>query len=1040
MQVTVVLAFHMLTIGIGLAQAPTGTIAGVVHDPSGAAVTGAQLKVVSLSTGLTRSVASSEQGDYSFPALPAGEYETSAEVPGFQRLVRQTTVAAGVTTTADFELLVGEARESVNVYASTPQIHFDSQTVGGTVTRDQIEDLPLNGRSFMELAKLEPGVQQPARGSFNRIFLAVLGGPGSNNIGAKTRVTVDGGSVMAVGNGGSAMGFSQEVVQEFQISTVNFDLSTGIGDVGAINVVSRSGGNEPHGTAFYFFRDHHLAAYPALNRDAANPDPFFRRRQFGFALGGPVRHDRVFYFANWERNEQRAVFDRTLLVPDFAHFSRITASPLFGNQLSVRLDGRLSERHTAFIRYSHDGNRAFAPSTLFGNIDTAYPSQWTQQRAWADQSLLGITSVLRPTLVNDFRFSYFFINSSERPASQQDCIGCLGIGASTITVSQTSLSIGNSSVSDNLGRRFHWNDVLAWQHTTHRLRIGGEWEHNRTGGKSLSNEPVTLTLYSPQQARQNNIPVPATFANLEDVLQLPLQTATVSVGDPRVRQENGGFARTSDTVRLFFQDTWRLHERLTMNYGLGWTVDHSLNYDLHKPALLAPLLGAGGLGPTRKTWRNFSPVLGLIWSPARDARTAIRAGAGIFYDFLNDPQGADNERTLFGPANTGRQTYAGTYLQNTLAGIPDVPLGASLNFPAPTHFSGTNLMAILPGLRAGLLQHQASADPSIQAFQVIKQGGLTPAEVPSTSALHVNLGFQREVIRDFVVSADFAYRHFIHLPLGVDLNLSNSHHPTIRKCGTAERDDPQAMCLNGAITAYEPAAVATYKGLLVRAEKRFSHGFQFLASWAYSTNTGTNQGLNYHGFQLDNWLQNRGPLNTDYTNILNLGGVAHLPRHIELGLNFAYSSVPPLSAYITGIDFNGDGTTGDLLPGTTANAFNRGMDRADLERLVARFNSTYAFTKDALGITIQPVTLPSHYSLGDNFHSLDLRLSRSFAFHENLHLSLIAEVFNLYNKANLTGFSGDLSNAGFGQPISRYTQVFGSGGPRAFQIGTRVRF
>jgi hypothetical protein len=150
--------------------------------------------------------------------------------------------------------------------------------------------------------------------------------------------------------------------------------------------------------------------------------------------------------------------------------------------------------------------------------------------------------------------------------------------------------------------------------------------------------------------------------------------------------------------------------------------------------------------------------------------------------------------------------------------------------------------------------------------------------------------------------------------------------------------------------------------------------------------------------------------------------------------------VPPFSAYIGGIDFNGDGTKDDLLPGSTVNAFNRGMGRADLERLVAQFNQTYAGTKDSHGNFIPFLTLPPRYSFGHNFQSLDLRLSRSFVFQERWRLSLIGEVFNLYNAANLSGYSGDLTSSGFGQPTSRSTQVFGSGGPRAFQLGARVSF
>ena len=281
------------------AQAPVGTIAGIVRDPSGAVITGAPVQALSRATGLARTTVTDERGDYSFPALLAGDYEGSVDAPGFQRIVRTVIVEAGTTTTADFTLQVSELSESLTVSAASPQIRHDSASVGGLITRSQIEDVPLNGRSFLELAKLEPGVQAPIPANLNRTVIPALGAPSQNIVGA--RFTVDGGSITSVGFAGAQMSLSQEVVQEVQLSTVNFDLSAGMTDTAAVNVVTRSGSNDLHGTAFYFFRDHNLAAYPALKRDPANPDPFFQRQQFGFAIGGPIRRNRMFYFANWER-------------------------------------------------------------------------------------------------------------------------------------------------------------------------------------------------------------------------------------------------------------------------------------------------------------------------------------------------------------------------------------------------------------------------------------------------------------------------------------------------------------------------------------------------------------------------------------------------------------------------------------------------------------------------------------------------------------------------------------------------------------------
>ena len=445
----------------------------------------------------------------------------------------------------------------------------------------------------------------------------------------------------------------------------------------------------------------------------------------------------------------------TLLDPDFAHFSRITRSPLIGDRLSVRLDGRISAAHTVFVRHSHDGSRAFSPSPSTGNLG-AYPSQWTRQLAWVDQSLLGLTSVFRPALVNDLRFSYFFSGTSETAPEPRDCLGCLGIGAPAMNVPQARLFIGISGSNNNLGRRFHLGDTVTWQRVGHRVRVGVEWEYNRSGNLARPNDPATLALFAPARARQDKLPLPAAFRTIEDILQLPLRSVTVSVGDPRVPQADGGNVRHWPTARLYVQDAWRVRPGLTANYGLGWSMDRDLNYDLRKPALFVPLLGTGGLDAPRKSWTNFSPVLGLAWAPGSRSglggKTVIRAGAGLFYEYLSSV-GLDAERATLGPPGLGRQTFLGSALRNTLPGIPGVPVGASLDFRNPTRFTGSDLMTILPSIRSGLVRDLANADPAIQAVMLTKLvtgTGVFPSDFKTSSALHASAGVQREIARDFV--------------------------------------------------------------------------------------------------------------------------------------------------------------------------------------------------------------------------------------------------------------------------------------------------
>ena len=323
---------------------------------------------------------------------------------------------AGNTATVNFSMQIGPGTDYVTVQGASPQIHYESHEVDSMITRPQIEGLPLNGRNFLELAKLEPGAQPPTRTSNNRTLVPLLGSPMGQN-GRSTRVIVDGGSIMEVENGGSAMGFSEEAVEEFQVSTANFDLSTGATASGAVNVVTRSGTNQFHGSGFFFFRDHHLSAYPALHRDPFNPDPFFQRRQFGLALGGPIRKDRAFFFGTFERTEQRGVISTEILTPEFAALSGIYPSPTYVNQFSGRTDVKLSEKQFIFVRYSHEGSFAFAPAPFGGG----YPSTWARQTEWADQNILGLTSQLGPGLVNDVRFSYFFVSFAQHPPEAADC-------------------------------------------------------------------------------------------------------------------------------------------------------------------------------------------------------------------------------------------------------------------------------------------------------------------------------------------------------------------------------------------------------------------------------------------------------------------------------------------------------------------------------------------------------------------------------------------------------------------------------------------
>jgi Carboxypeptidase regulatory-like domain len=347
------------------AQAPIGTITGTVTDATGAVVASATITITNKATSAARTLTANAEGLYSAPALVPGDYEVRAEMQGFRTLVREAQVTAGSTTTVDMALTLGTTREVVTVEAATAQVNYDSHTVAGVIARESIQDIPLNGRSSLQLAALEPGVtvNPGATSQFNAMFnVSILGSNGGATAGSGVGplITMDGGVINDEVEGGTSMNFSQEVVQEFQIQSVNFDAATGIAAGGAVNIVTRSGSNDFHGSAYFYYRDHNMAAYPGLKRSAFNPNPFFARRNPGAWPGGPVIKDKFFFFS-YEHLNQTSVITEQNDIPSLQPLNSIWPSPLHYNWLTARFDYRLSDKHTMFARFSHDGNANFGP-------------------------------------------------------------------------------------------------------------------------------------------------------------------------------------------------------------------------------------------------------------------------------------------------------------------------------------------------------------------------------------------------------------------------------------------------------------------------------------------------------------------------------------------------------------------------------------------------------------------------------------------------------------------------------------------------------
>jgi hypothetical protein len=1067
-----------MTCALLVAQAPTGIISGTVTDESGAVLPRVNVTITSKAEGFIRTMNTNAEGLYSAPALPAGDYQVRAELSGFRTLVRDTPVQTGETTTVNLGMQLGSTKEVVTVEAATAQVNYESHTVQGVITHETIQDLPLNGRSFMQLASLEPGVTvSPGTvAQFNVLFTVSVLGAGN-----RTVFTIDGGNIsdnIDVGGGIASMNFSQDVIQEFQLSSVNFDLATPIAAGGAINIVTRSGTNDYHGSGYFFFRDHNMAAYPNLKRDPNNPNPFFARRNPGVTLGGPLKRDKLFFFFNYENFNQVQPVSITSTSPSFAPLTGTYGSPYHLKEITAKFDYHISNKHSMFLRYSHDGNAGFGQSLEFGD-----PSNWAHNTNWADQAITGVTSILTPTLVNDVRFQFNYWGNHNTQSVASDCAApCV---AGSLPNVYTFVGSNFPALGPNFNapqgrntRRFELVETLSWQKGTHRFKFGGDLNPTKSAGLWGFCTPLCVGAYSPEYIRATfgaSTPLvfptlPTTLKSDADILNLPvlninssifsgIGVGAVSTPAPYGYANQKGF----NQYRAFFQDTWKIRPNLTVNYGLAWNAQTGFyNSNLPKPQYLAPILGANNLGPTVNNTKEFQPAFGFAWSPGKSQKWVIRGGAGIYWDSTPGYYKL-REAPVIGPPGNGRSTLAASAFTNIYPGITNfatgkaLPIGANLELSALYNMTIGQFISLvnqeLPAIQAKLApaNPQTTGAVTVSGIDIAKQGvEIYPTHFPLARSYQTSIGFQGDVGHGMVLTADWARRQGVNVSLGeVDQNLFNRYingvqSPVIPLCTPAQNFVPGQECSTGTITFWTDQGRAIYEGLLVKLQKRFSSRYTFQASYALQKATSTTV------WDDANYFAGYGQYLAHHN--VNFAGYVNMPWGFQLSVNSSFISRAPSTANISNLFLPGTveaGTT-EPLPGLKYGSLSAGASKSDLAKLVDTYNSTIAGTKNAKGGTIPQVVLPSDYQLDDPRFSQDFRLTKKFTFRERYSLSIMGEMFNAFNIANLTypggAFTLDSKVASgtqtfaFGQPTQRAGQTLGQFGPRAVQVGARFIF
>jgi len=667
-----------------LAQGTSAVIEGTVQDESGAVLPNVLITITNVDTGRVRTITTSAAGYYRVSNLAPGSYTLKAELEGFAP-VENTGIVLNVGQVALFDqtLKLSGVAEVLTVTSEVPQIETSQSDIGGVITNQTIEALPINGRNFEDLALLMPGVRRATFTSFSG--LSFNGQRGGQNI-----INIDGGGDRVGFSAGTRGRISQEAVQEFEVITNRFSAEYGGGGGGVVNVVSKSGTNTMHGSAYIFERADQL---DSKNFFAAEEAPF-DQQQVGFTVGGPLVQDRTFYFVGYEYQNTDASASYDTIVPNpngsgSVPFQEDFPTGINRHDLIGKVNHQLGDDNTLVFRYFHD-RLSDSASAYVGGIYLPSNSLTNEQKTHS--FVAQETAVLSDTTINELTFQYNNFKFSYIPNTQNE---------PTIfrpsSVSGTQL-LGNETRKEQL---WELKDTFSFFRPTegggHNLKVGGEFVYNR------------------QDADQPNVFQGYFYVPSDDAFDLndPSTFPTffyINFGDATSRVNDRRFG-------VFIQDDWKVNDRLTLNLGL--------RYDLERITAI------------RNDNNNIGPRLGLAYDLTGSGRTVLRGGYGIYYDtvVLN----IASNQIIQGTAGQGRQSASTGDVDLMIQFFPDaIPLSA-LELDAPDLRPADPDFEITRNQQMSLgVQHQIIEDLAVTADLIYVDGDFLPGPVDTNPICTLN--------------------------------------------------------------------------------------------------------------------------------------------------------------------------------------------------------------------------------------------------------------------------------------------------------------
>ena len=997
-----VIAFIATTTTVPAQTSNTGTITGVVKDEKGGLIPGATVKITNLGTNAERTAVSTGEGGFEISQLVPGNYRLEVEAPNFAKyVVESVTVNVLSRTTVDPELRPAGTVEQVTVTSeNSPLIESTKTDVGGVIDQRRLENLPVNGRSFASLAILIPGATlQP---SFDptkaRVGTFSVGGSTGRNI----NVTIDGGDNKDYAVGGILQNFSMEGIQEFALSTQRFSAANGRSGGALLSVVSKSGTNKVHGSAFGFFRDDKLNANAPLLLSKANsrlfPDandivkPPFSRQQFGGSIGGPIKPDKAFFFATVERTRERGNsivpgVDRAqiaLLEPFGYEAVQFLPQPFNDWQYTIKGDINLTPNHTLVARFAGQNNNALNDQAGFLIVRTDL-SGGNESLNTLYNFLTSLTSTFGTNKVNQFTYQYQTFDNRINATTDLNFLffpDGIAVGRNGNVPQQT------------LQKKHQFRDDLTWNRGAHGLKFGGDITFVPTLGG--------LFAFNSAPEYDFNFTIEEIFADpvaFPQGLRTPgvVGAVVLSGGDPSFNLREG-----AKQFAFYVQDDWKITPNFTFNFGVRYDVDLGFVDNAHaaenRVFRALQIIGhPSGNKVVEDDKNNFSPRIGFAWDFTGKGRSVLRGGYGIYYDqsFLNVP--------LFAVQQANPEIYA------TFA---DDSTGLHIDSPPPAIPRPLNNP--LPGTRGRML------DPDFES--------------PYTQQW--NLGFAQELGNNMALEFDYVHILGLHEFTGQDINpRTGPLHNATRNDDPA--DSPRILApLFAAHAAELTAAFGTaspfgrislaqsdgrsrYDAFTVSFKKRYSDKYQLNAHYTLAKSQAWfGSSADFSTVAQNAFVKfdpiNFGPTNEDERHRFVVSGIFDLPWGFQLAPIFQMASARPYSIFPSCLcDINRDGVTF--------------QDRESVNPEVD-----------------DQTKVPINSQRGDSFSQLNVRLSKFFKWGETKKLGLFFEAFNVFNTGNFGNqFQNVTGEPDFGKPIN----FFGATGfseplgiPFQAQLGVRFNF